>query len=287
MGLNHRVYPNSFSRSVNHRKEEETPKKRDALDEWLEFWRPIIQKMKEIQEILKTANELFSSYSSSSSLQQPSIITSLDQTPIIDPVIPPVTRTALQPTSLTPALAPSAQQQGQKKEKIIKLGTDLITDLFITSTFMAPEIQRRLREVGKGEEEEDSIIIPREPSLPPYMRTRTFNNNSNNKKREEENLLTENKGEEEEQQLEEDSHDIEGHPLSKNELPIDNEHDCGGDVDHVYSDYDDGRKWEKNKDTFGNVIDACKVITDPPMEAKDYLLSNKAESWKENWNKKE
>jgi hypothetical protein len=29
------------------------------------------------------------------------------------------------------------------------------------------------------------------------------------------------------------------------------------------------------------------VITDPPMETKDYLLSNKAESWKENWNKKE
>jgi hypothetical protein len=118
------------------------------------------------------------------------------------------------------------------------------------------------------------------------MRTSTFNNNSNNKKRVEENLPTENK---EEEQLEEESHDIEGHPLSKNELLIDNEHDDGGggDVDQVYLDYDDGRKWEKNKNTFGNVIDACKVITDPPMEAKDYLLSNKAESWSENWNKKE
>ena len=118
------------------------------------------------------------------------------------------------------------------------------------------------------------------------MRTSTFNNNSNNKKRVEENLPTENK---EEEQLEEESHDIEGHPLSKNELLIDNEHDDGGGdvVDQVYLDYDDGRKWEKNKNTFGNVIDACKVITDPPMEAKDYLLSNKAESWSENWNKKE
>ena len=191
----------------------------------------------------------------------------------------------MQSTSLTPASAPSApsaQQQGQKNEKIIKLGTDLITDLFITSTFIVPELQSRLRGVGKGGE--DSIIIPQEPLLS-HMRTSTFNSNSNSKKREEENLLTENK----EEQLEEDSHNIEDHPLSKNELLIDNEHDDGGggDVDHVYLDYDDGRKWEKNKDMFGNVIDACKVITDPPMEAKDYLLSNKAESWKENWNKKE
>jgi hypothetical protein len=38
---------------------------------------------------------------------------------------------------------------------------------------------------------------------------------------------------------------------------------------------------------FGNVIDACKVITDPTMEAEEYLLSNKAESGIENWNKKE
>lgn len=75
--------------------------------------------------------------------------------------------------------------------------------------------------------------------------------------------------------------------MSKNELLIDNEHDDGDDVDHVYLDYDDGRKWEKNKDMFGNVIDACMVITDPLMEVKDYLLSNKSESWKENWNKKE
>ena len=57
--LNHWVHPNSFSRSLNHRKEEETPKKRDMLDEFLEFWRPITQKMKELQEIKKTVNEFF------------------------------------------------------------------------------------------------------------------------------------------------------------------------------------------------------------------------------------
>jgi hypothetical protein len=30
--------------------------------------------------------------------------------------------------------------------KIINLGTDLITNLFITSTFMVPDLQRRLSE---------------------------------------------------------------------------------------------------------------------------------------------
>ena len=279
--MNHQRRPSSFSRSLYLRKEENTPKKRDAVDEWLEFWRPMAQKMKEIQGIMNTINEFFSH---SSPLQQPSIITGLGQTPIIEPIISPVTRTALQPTTTKLASARSPQQQEQKNEKIIKLGTDLLVNLFITSTFVVPELQKRLRGVGKGGE--DSIIIPREPSLPPYMRTSTFNNDNNSKKREEENLLTENK--EEEQQLEEDSHDIEeGNPLSRNELLINNEHDGGGVVDHVYLDYDDGRKWVKNKDTFANVNDAYKVITDPPMKAKDYLLSNKAERWKENWNKKE
>jgi hypothetical protein len=140
--LNHQVHSNSSSsRSLYLRKKEETPKKRDALDEWLEFWRPLTQKMKEIQEIMKTINEFFSP---SSSLQQPSIITGLGQTPIMEQIIPPVTRTALRPTPL--ASAPSPQQQEQKNEKIINLGTDLITNLFITSTFMVPDLQRRLRE---------------------------------------------------------------------------------------------------------------------------------------------
>jgi hypothetical protein len=163
--MNHQVHPNSFSRSSYLRKEEDTPKKRDVLDEWLEFWRPIIQKMKEILEIKKFLYELFSFSSSQHT------ITDLGQTPIIEPIIPPVTRTASQPTPL--ASAPSPQQQEQKNGKIINLGTDLITNLFITSTFMAPDLQRRLRE-GKVE---DLVIAPLELSPPIHINTTTYNNN--------------------------------------------------------------------------------------------------------------
>src|SRR5215208_5750517 len=138
--MNHQVHPNSSSsRSSYLRKEEDTPKKRDVLDEILEFWRPMTQKMKEIMEIKNTINEFFSY---SSSFQQPSIITGLGQTPIIEPIIPPVTRTASQRTP--PASAPSPQQQEQKK-MIINPRTDSITNSFITSTFMAPDLQRRAR----------------------------------------------------------------------------------------------------------------------------------------------
>ena len=175
--MNHQVHPNSFSRSSYLRKEEDTSKKRDVVDEILEFWRPMTQKMKEIMEIKNTINEFFS-YSSSSSLQQPSIITGLGQTPIIEPIIPPVTRTALQPTP--PASAPSPQQQEQKNEKIINLGTDSITNSFITSTFMAPDLQRRLRE-GKVE---DLVIAPLELSPPTPIITTTYDNSNNSKKRE-------------------------------------------------------------------------------------------------------
>jgi hypothetical protein len=81
--MNHQVHPNSFSsRSSYLRKEEDTSKKRDVVDEILEFRRPMTQKMKEIMEIKNTINEFFSY--SSSSLQQPSIITGLGQTPIIE-----------------------------------------------------------------------------------------------------------------------------------------------------------------------------------------------------------
>jgi hypothetical protein len=225
--LNHQVHPNSFSRSSYLRKEEDTPKKRDVLDEIIEFWRPITQKMKEIMGIKNTINEFFSY---SSSLQQPSIITGLGQTPIIEPIIPPVTRTALQPTPL--ASAPSPQQQEQKNEKIINLGTDSVTNSLITSTLMVPDLQRRLRE-GKVE---NLVIAPLELSPPTLIITTTYDNNNNSKKREQANLSTENTKEEEE--LEEDSHYIEGHPLSRHKLLIDNEHDGGG-VDHVHLDYDD------------------------------------------------
>jgi hypothetical protein len=145
---------------------------------------------------------------------------------------------------------------------------------------MVPDLQRRLRE-GKVE---DLVIAPLELSPPTPIITTTYDNNNNSKKREQANLSTENTKEEEE--LEEDSHYIEGHPLSRHKLLIDNEHD-GGAVDHVHLDYDDGGKWVREKNMFGNVIDACKVITDPTMETKEYLLSNKAESGRENWNKKE
>jgi hypothetical protein len=264
--MNRQVHPNTFSGSLYLRNEEQTPKKRDASDEWLEFWRPIVQKMKEILEIKKFISEL-SSYSSS--LQQPNIITGLGQTPIIDTIIPPVTITPLQPTPL--ASAPSPQQQEQKKENT-NPGTDLITNLFITSTLAAEEIHRRSR--GGGEGEEGFITIPQEPSLsPPVNIITSDDNNNNSKKRGEANLSTKNTKKEEDQ-LEEDSHDIEGHPLSRNKLLIDNKNDGVG-VDHVHLDYDDGGKWVRHKDKFGNVIDVCKGITDPLMEVKEYYYQIK------------
>jgi len=245
--MNHQVHPNSFSsRSSYLRKEEDTPKKRDVLDEILEFRRPMTQKMKEIMEIKNTINEFFSY--SSSSLQQPSIITGLGQTPIIEPITPPVTRTALQPTP--PASAPSPQQQEQKNEKIINLGTDLITNLFITSTFMVPDLQRRARGLGKGE---DAIIIPQEPSLLPYMMTTTNDNNNNSKKRGgEPNPITENT---KEQELNEDRHDIEEydieeHPSSKSNLLIDNEDNY---VINNNIDYDDSSNIDNNYDYSSDV----------------------------------
>ena len=198
------------------------------------------QKMKEIMEIKNTINEFFSY--SSSSLQQPSIITGLGQTPIIEPIIPPVTRTALQPTPL--ASAPSPQQQEQKK-MIINLGTDSITNSFITSTFMAPDLQRRARGLGKGE---DAIIIPQEPSLLPYMMTTTSDNNNNSKKRGgEPNPITENT---KEQELNKDRHDIEEydieeHPSSKSNLLIDNEDNY---VINNNIDYDDSSNIDNNYD---------------------------------------
>ena len=181
---NHQVHPNTFSGSLRLRNEEQSPKKRDALDEWLEFWRPIIQKMKEILEIKKFIGEL-SSYSSS--LQQPSIITGLGQTPIIDTIIPPVTIMPLQPTPL--ASAPSPQQQEQKKENT-NPGTDLIINLFIKSTLVAEEIHRRSR--GAGEGEEGFITIPQEPLLSPLVNNNitSDDNNNNSKKRGETNLST-------------------------------------------------------------------------------------------------
>ena len=200
--------------------------------------------MKEILEIKKTIDEFFSSSSSQHT------ITGLVQTPIMEQIIPPVTRTALQPTPRSPA--PSPQEQEQKK-MIINLGTDLITNLFITSTFMVPDLQRRARGLGKGE---DAIIIPQEPSLLPYMMTTTSDNNNNSKKRGgEPNPITENT---KEQELKEDSHDIEEydieeHPSSKSNLLIDNEDDY---VINNNIDYDDS----SNIDYYDNSSDISMVI---------------------------
>ena len=183
--MNHQVHPNSFSRSPYLRKEEDTSKKRDVLDEILEFWRPIAQKMKEIMEIKNTVNEFFSY--SSSSLQQPSIITGLGRTPIIDAIIPPpVTTTPLERTTRR-VPAPLPQEQEQKKQ-IIKPGTDFITNLFISYTFRIPDLQRRVRE-GKVK---DLVIDPLELSPPTPIVTTAYDNNNNCKKKEQANLSTEN-----------------------------------------------------------------------------------------------
>jgi hypothetical protein len=173
--MNHQVHPNSFSRSPYLRKEEDTPKKRDVLEEILEFWRPIAQKMKEILEIKNTINEFFSY---SSSLQQPSIITGLGRTPIIDAIIPPpVTTTPLERTP--PRVpAPLSQEQEQKKQ-IIKPGADLITNLFISYTFRIPDLQRKLRE-GKVK---DLVIDPLQLSPPTPIVTTAYDNNNNCKKK--------------------------------------------------------------------------------------------------------
>jgi uncharacterized protein YaaR (DUF327 family) len=62
-------------------------------------------------------------------------------------------------------------------------------------------------------------------------------------------------------------------------LLIDNKNDedggGGGSVNHVYLDNDDGGKCLSKKDTFRNVIDACKVIRDPLMEANKYYYQIK------------
>lgn len=242
--LNHQRYTQTFSDSPYSKKGDDTSKKRDPVEECLEFWRRKTQQIKEFQEIKKTIDEFFSSSSSSS--QQPNIITSLGQTSIIRPIIPPpVTTTPLQPTP--PQLAQSSQEQ-KKKENISPL-TTFGANLFNTSTFMAEDPHRRARGVGEGGEDA-IIIIPQEPSLLPYMRTTASDNNKNNysKKRGEPNPITENK--EEKQEIKEDRHDIEEyhieeHPSSKSNLLIDNE---DGYVINNNIDCDDSSNIDNNYD---------------------------------------
>jgi hypothetical protein len=204
--------------------------------------------MKDVQETKKTIDEFFSSSS-----QQPNIITSLGQIPIIRPIIPPpVTTTPLQPTTTPPQPAQSSQEQEQKKKENINPLTTFGANLFNTSTFMAEDPHRTARGVGEGGE--DAIIIPQEPSLLPYMRTTTSDNNNNySKKRGEPNPITENK--EEKQELEEDRHDIEEyhieeHPSSKSNLLIDNE---DGYVINNNIDCDDSSNIDNNYDYSSDV----------------------------------
>ena len=163
-------------------------------------------------------------------MQRSNIITGLGQTPIIDATIPPpVTRTPLEPTTTTLLVPAPLQQEQEQKKTIIKLGTDLFINLFITSTLAAEDFDKRSRAGGEGE---DSIIIPREPSLTRPLSTATSGdnkkNNNNGIRREESKPMTENTKEEEE-----DRDDIEKHPSPKPNLVTD---DDGGGVDHVYSD---------------------------------------------------
>lgn len=222
------------------------------------------EKLRKIKEIKSFFNELYSSYSPSSSyLQRSNIITGLGQTPIIDATIPPpVTRTPLEPTTTTTLLVPAPLPQEQEQKKTIsKLGTDLFINLFITSTLAAEDFDKRSRAGGEGE---DSIIIPQEPSLPRPLSTATSGDNKNNNngiRREESKPMTENTKEEE------DRDDIEKHPSPKPNLVTD---DDGGGVDHVYSDYDDGEKWLRKKDIHGDINDMYKVITGRLLETQGY-----------------
>jgi hypothetical protein len=255
---NHQRYQQNFSSASPYSKKEDTSKKRDILEENLEVWWSSAQKMKELMEIIKTFHE-FSSFCSSS--QQPNIITSLGQTPIIRPIIPPVA-TPLQQTQP----AQSSQEQEQKKENV-NLLTALITKLFITSTFQVEEFQRRIRGVR-----EDIIIDPPKLSSPTMITTTTDYSNNNSKKREgEANPTIENTKE----KLE-DTHDIEEHPSSKSDFPVGSD-DEGNRRDNVFY-FNDGKLiimldtggyWVIKKDRFGNDIDAYKVITDPLLEAQE------------------
>ena len=270
--LNQR-YPQTFSSASPYfKKEEDTSKKRDVLDEFLECWRPSYQKWKEILEIIKTCNE-FSSFFSSS--QQPNIITSLGQAPIIRPIIPPVITTT--PLQQTPQSTQSSQEQEQKKENINP--PTAFANFFYTLTLMAEDLQRRIREVGKGE---GSII--QQPSLSPYMMTTiSDDNNNNNSKKREANRITENTKQKKE--LGEDRHYMVGQPLSKLNLLMGNSED--GDIDgdrYVWGAdgdfYFPGGKWRIKRDSQGNIIDACKIITDPRISAKNITLNEEEKAGK-------
>jgi hypothetical protein len=228
------------------------------------------EKLRKIMEIKGFLNEL----SSLSSSAQPHITTGLSQTPIIEPIIPsPITTNPLQPTPPISASAVSSQEQ--KKQNINPLTA--LANLFYTSTFMAEDLQRRIRRIGKRED----IIIPQEPSLSPYMMTTISddNNNNNSKKRESNRIAQNTKAKKE---LGEDRHYIVGQPLSKLNLLMGNPDDGDIDGDRYVWDgdgdfYFPGGKWRIKRDSQGNVIDARKIITDPTIYAKHVTLNDEEE----------
>jgi hypothetical protein len=255
--LNQRYQQTPFSASP-YPKIEDTSKKRELLDEILEPWRSLAQKMKEIMEIKKIFNE-FSSFSSSS--QQPNFITSLGQTPMIQPIIPLVT-TPLQPTPP----APQEQEQEQKK-KNIDPWTTFNPKLFLPSTFQIEEFQRRLRE----EKIEDFIVNPLELlPLPIITITPDDNNNNNSIKSVQAKITT--KSIKAEEQIEEDIYDIEEHLSSKSNLQIDDNDDYNSSINNGYFL---GRYWVIKRNGRGDIIDAYKVITDPLLEAQESYYQEK------------
>jgi hypothetical protein len=227
--------------------------------------------MKEIREI-KNFNEL---YSFSSSSQRPSTIAGLAQAPIINTTISPVTTTnPLRPTPPATSAAPAPQEQEQKKE-IIRPLNNIIGKSFISSTFMAQDLQRRAKEKG-----EDIIIDPPELS-PPSMITTTSDDNNNNSKKiaGKANLTTESTKEEE---LKEDRHDIEEHSSSKANFLIHSDDEGDGGYNFLYFMDgklvimpDIGRYWVIKKDSLGDVIDTYKVTTDPLLEAQESYYQDK------------
>jgi hypothetical protein len=228
-------------------------KERDVIDECYQIVMEHKEKLRKIMEIKSFYNEL-SSFSSS---QQPTIIISgPGQTPIIDTTIPPVTTTPLQPT---PTASASSLPKEEHKEENINPGTALIVNLFITSTLVAQDPQRRT----SGAEGEDFIIIPREPSLPPSITTSLDDNNNDSKKIREANPTIENSKEGE--KLEECRHDIEEHPLSKTNLLVDDDYYYDDEIDYVYFF---GKTRIIKGDIYGNVLSICKLVTNPLLEAK-------------------
>ena len=133
------------------------------------------------------------------------------------------------------------QEQEQKKENINPLTTS-VANLFITSTLIAEDLQRRARGVR-----EDIIIDPPKLSSPTMITTTADYNNNNSKKREEEaNPTIENT----EEELEQDRSDIELHSSYKSSLLMDNEDD---DAIIRDLDYDDSRYIEYDDDSSSDV----------------------------------